>query len=87
MQETQVQSLIQEDPNGAKQLSLLLFSHAKHMHHNYWPCVLEPRSFKYWSPRALEPVLHNKKSHCTDKPAHHNQRKAHAATKIQHSQK
>ena len=44
---------------------------------------------------SLQPVLHNKKSHCNEKSAHCNERgpcspqleKAHAATKTQHSQK
>ena len=27
---------------------------------------------KYWSLRALEPVLHSKKSHHSEKPMHHN---------------
>ena len=33
---------------------------AKPMHHNYWTC-------------ALEPVLHNKRSHCNEKPVHCNE--------------
>ena len=46
------------------------------------------------SPPALEPVLHNKRSHCDEKlihhnkkvdPAHRNWRKACAAMKIQQS--
>ena len=32
----------------------------KPMHQNYGAC-------------ALEPVLHNKRSHCNEKPAHHNE--------------
>ena len=31
----------------------------KPVHHNYWAC-------------ALEPVLHNKRSYCNEKPAHRN---------------
>ena len=47
-------------------------------------------------PVRLEPVSCNKRSHCNEKPmhhdqrvapAHHNQRKLHTATKTQHSQK
>ena len=36
---------------------------------NYWACDLEPGSYKYWIPSALEPVLHNKRSHHNEKPA------------------
>ena len=41
MHETQVQSLIQEDPTclGA----------AKPVHHNYCACALEPASYNYWA--------------------------------------
>ena len=49
-QETQVQSLVQEDPTcrGA----------TKPTCHNYWVCALEPT--------RLEPVLRNKRSHCDE---------------------
>ena len=47
--------------------------------HNYWACALQPRntatepsSWDSWSPHALEPVLSNKRSHNSEKPAHHN---------------
>ena len=30
----------------------------------------EPSSCNYWSPRGLEPVLHNKRSHRKEKPVH-----------------
>ena len=36
MQETQVQSLVWEDPT--------IFGATKPMHHNYWACDLEPGS-------------------------------------------
>ena len=58
MQDTQVWSLIQEDPmyHGA----------TKPMCHNYWACILEPE-LQLLSPRAtttearvpLEPMLHS----------------------------
>ena len=32
----------------------------------------------YWSPRTLEPVFHNKRSHCNEKPVHHNRRSLHS---------
>ena len=47
-------------------------------------------------PARLEPVLHNKRSHCNEKPAHHNEgqppltatrESPHAAMKTQCSQK
>ena len=54
----------------------------KLMHQNYGDC-------------ALEPVLRNKRSHCNEKPAHHNKKpqlarareSLHPARKIQHHQK
>ena len=48
--------------------------------HNYWACALEPASHNCWAcvpqllkPSHLEPVLHNKRSHHNEKPAHHNE--------------
>ena len=69
MQGTRVRALVQEDPTcrGA----------TKPVHHNYWACTLEPASHNYWAhvpqllkPTRLEPVLHNKRSHGNEKPAH-----------------
>ena len=69
MQGTGVQALVQEDPTrrGA----------TKPVHHNYWACALEPTSHNYWAhvpqllkPARLEPVLCNKRSHRSEKPAH-----------------
>ena len=95
MQGTRVGVLVWEDPtcHGA----------TKPMHHNYWACALEPASHNYWAhvpqllkPMRLEPVLRNKRSHCNEKPVHHNEEhppfaatreSPHAATKTQHSQK
>ena len=34
----------------------------------------KPMHHSYWSPSALEPVLHDKRSHRSEKPAHHNER-------------
>ena len=72
MQGTQVQALLQEDPtcHGA----------TKPVHHNYWACAIAPASHNYWAhvpqlqkPTRLEPMLHNKRSHRNEKPAHHNE--------------
>ena len=41
MQETQVQSLIQEDPTCHRA--------TKPVHHNYWSCALGPWSCNYWA--------------------------------------
>ena len=61
---TQVGSLSQEDPT--------YLGTTKPLHHNYWACALEPGSPNYWSPCALEPVLHSKRSHRKEKTAHCN---------------
>ena len=60
MQETQVWSLIQEDPTrqGA----------TKRVCHNHWACALEPLRHNYWSLQSLELVLSNKKNHYGEKP-------------------
>ena len=72
MQGTRVRALVWEDPtcHGA----------TKPVHHNYCTSALEPVSHNYWAhvsqllkPACLEPVLHNKRSHCNEKPAHHNE--------------
>ena len=42
--------------------------------HNYWAWAPEPGDRNSWSPRALEAVLHNKRSHSNEKPAHHNEK-------------
>ena len=72
MQGTRVQALVWEDPTcrGA----------TKPVHHNYWPCALEPMSHNYEArmpqllkPACLEPVLCNKRSQRNGKPAHHNE--------------
>ena len=71
MQGTRVQALVQEGPTcrGA----------TKPVRHNYWACAPEPVSHNYWArvpqllkPMRLEPMLHNKRSHLNEKPAHRN---------------
>ena len=69
MQGTPVRALVQEH--------LACRRAAKAMHHNYWACTLEPTSHNYWArapqllkPVCLEPMLHNKRRHCNEKPAH-----------------
>lgn len=49
--------------------------------------ITNPVCGNYWSPHALEPVLHNKRAHHSEKPEHRNQTEAQAATKTQHSHK
>ena len=72
VQGTQVQALVREDPtcHGA----------TKPVHHNYWAWALEPAIHNCWAhkpqllkPTCLEPVLHNKRSHCSEKPVHRNE--------------
>ena len=71
MQGTQVWSLVQEDPTCRRA--------TKPVHQNYWARALQLMSHNYWAhvpqqlkPTCLEPVLHNKRSHRNEKPAHHN---------------
>ena len=79
MQGTRVRALVREDPTcrGA----------TKPVRHNYWACALEPVSHNYWArvsqilkPVRLEPVLHNKRSHRDEKPAHCNEEYPRLAT-------
>ena len=95
MQGTRVWSLFQEDPACCEA--------TKPVSHNYWACALEPASHNYWAhvpqllkPVSLEPMLHNKRSHCNEKPMHRNKEQPplaatrespRAATKTQCSQK
>ena len=69
MQGTWVRALVREDPMccGATKPVCL----------NYWACTLEPVSHNYWDcvpqllkPACLEPMLLNKRSHRSEKPAH-----------------
>ena len=41
------------------------------VYHNHWACTLEPMRHNYWSQHALEPMLHNKRSHHNEFK-HHN---------------
>ena len=95
MQGTWVRALVWEDPTccGATQP----------MRHNYWACALQPVSHNYWAclpqllkPTCLEPSHRNKRSHRSEKPAHHNKEwpplattreSLHAAMKTKCSQK
>ena len=72
IQVTWVWALVWEDPtcHGA----------TKSVSHNYWACTLEPVSHNYWAcvpqllkPTCIEPMLCNKRSHCNEKPACHNE--------------
>ena len=72
MQGTQVPTLVWEDPTCREA--------TKPVHHNYWACALEPVSHNCWAhvpqllkAACLEPVLCNKRSHCHEKPMHHNE--------------
>ena len=60
LQGTRVRALVQEDPTcrGA----------TKPVRHNYW--AREPQLLK---PALPEPVLGNKRSHCSEKPTHRNE--------------
>ena len=72
----------------------------KPVHHNYWACALDPRSYNYWAQvpqwlksTTLEPMLHNKRSHHNEKPTRPKSGsrplqldKAGGAMKTQHSQ-
>ena len=78
----QVRFLILEDPTG--------LGATKPVHPSYWAC--KPQLLK---PMCLELVLCNKRSHCSEKPAHGNEEEpliattrenAHAVTKTQCSQ-
>ena len=66
MQWTRVWPLVQGDPTCHRA--------TKPMCHSYWACALEPESCSHWSLLILEPVLHKKRSHHSEKPAHYNQR-------------
>ena len=63
IQEIQVQFLIQEDHTCPGAI--------KPVHRNHWAHVLQ-----LLKPQALEPVLHNKRSHHNEKTACRNQRVA-----------
>ena len=78
-------TLIREDPTCCKA--------DKPMSHSYWTCALEAGSLNYWSPPALSSTAREVttvEDHAPPRkvaPACCNYRKAHTATKTQHSQK
>ena len=73
--ETCIPSLVQEDPLASEQLSpcpettesVLLSPRTS---------ATEPSSHSSRRPHTLEPMLHNKRSHCNEKPTHYNLRVA-----------
>ena len=87
MQETEVWSLVQEDPTS--------MGATKAMCHNYWVCAPEAGSSNWaqelqaLKPAALKPVLHGKRSHRHSEPTPHTTaRQMHAeAARTQRSQK
>ena len=78
MQETQVKSLVRENPT--------CYGATKPVHESYRDCAREPTSHDDESLCTLEPVFSNERSHCGEKPAQRNWRVACAATETQHSQ-
>ena len=84
MQGIRVRALVQEDPTcrgATKPVRHNYWASAlEPASHNYWACALEPAIHKYWvrmpqllKPMRLEPLLHNKRSHHNEKPAHRNE--------------
>ena len=75
----------------------------KPVRHNYWACALDPANHNYWAhvpqllkPTRLGPMLHNTRSHHSEKPAYLKEEQPplaatreslHAATKTQRSHK
>ena len=55
MQETQVQSLVQEDPTCQEATNPV--------HHNYWAWALEPGSWNYWAQELQLPKPTCPKAH------------------------
>ena len=107
IQRTRVRALVQEDPTRQGGTKPMLHNYwacaLEPESHNYWACALEPESHNYWArvthllkPTRLGLVLHNKRSHLNEKPAHCNEEQPPlaetrespcAATKTQRSQK
>ena len=79
--ETWVWSVVREDP--------AYLGAPKPVGNNYWACALERRSCNYWSPNALESVLHKKRgplSTTREQPPLTTTRESlHVSTKTQHS--
>ena len=59
-QETQVRSLVQEEPTPLRT--------TKPVWDNHWACALEPRNPGYWSPSTLGPELPDKRSRRSERP-------------------
>ena len=78
MQETQVWSLVQEDPTCLRA--------TKPECHNYWACALKPGNSNYWSLRAPRACAQQQKKPLKCKVRTPQQREAHVATKTQHGQ-
>ena len=75
-------------PVSAGDMDLILGPGRFHVLQSNWacaaqllsPCSIEPVSCNYWAPMlqllkpmCLELVLHNKRSHCNEKPSHHSE--------------
>ena len=90
--------------NASKDTGSIPSPERSHMLRGNWACVpqlmslraaTEPTCHNYWSPCTLEPVLCNKRNHCSEKPSQHKWsrpcslqlEKAHIAMKTQHSQR
>ena len=77
-------SVVKDPPANAEDMGLIpdlgrsripdhmVHKATKPVHHNYWTCALEAGYGNYCSPSALEPVLHNKKRRCREKPENRN---------------
>ena len=72
MQGTWVRALLWED--------LTCHGAARPVRHSCWAWALDPESHNYWArvpqllkPARLEPVLRNKRSNCSERPAHRNE--------------
>ena len=72
MQGTRVRALVRKDPTCHRA--------TKPERHNCWGCAVEFASQNYWAhvlqllkSAQLEPVLRDKRSHCNEKPTHHNE--------------
>ena len=80
--------VVESPPANAGGMGSIPGPGSSHMLQENWAFVSQLLSPQVATPEAhhLEPVLHNKRSHCNEKPSHC-KKKAHAATKTQHSQK
>ena len=96
-QGTRVRSLVREDPTCRRTTKPMRHNYwgcaLEPVSHNYWACALEPFGHNCWAcmpqllkPVHLEPVLRNKRSHRSEKPAHRNKR-SHRSEKPAHRNK